>query len=187
MLKVAITGNIASGKSQIENIIKSKGYVVFDTDEIAHNILDSISEFNGYDVFTDGKIDRKKLGKIVFSDSGIKKELEQIVHPKVKSEILNLFELNKEKKCVFISVPLLFEAGFEKIFDKVILVTVDENMQLERLMKRNNFSREEALLRIRSQISQSEKISKSDYVIENDGSIEELRIKTEKVISRLLC
>ena len=73
MLKVAITGNIASGKSQVEKLISDKNYTVYDTDKIAHDILDKVNDFYGYDVFTDGRIDRKKLGELVFSNPDLKK------------------------------------------------------------------------------------------------------------------
>ena len=185
MIKVAITGNIASGKSQVEQYISKNGYAVFDTDIIAHDILDDMTDFYGYDVFTDGKIDRKKLGELVFSDNNIKKKLEEIIHPLVKDKILQLFEQHKSDKFVFISVPLLYEAGFESLFDKVLLITINPKLQLERLMIRNNFTEEQAKSRIGSQISQDYKINNADYIISNNGTLEDLYLSINKFLAQL--
>ena len=181
MQKIAITGNIASGKSQVEKIF-AQNYPVYDTDKIAHKILDSLTEFYGYDVFTDGKIDRKKLGKLVFSNPDIKKKLENIVHPKIKIELEKIFYKHKLDKFVFVSVPLLFEAGFETMFDKIILVTTDEQTRLERLMKRDKLSKEEALSRINSQVDEGVKLKKSDFIIKNNSDMENLNIQAENIM-----
>lgn len=172
--KVAITGNIASGKSQVEKVL-AENFPVYDTDKIAHQILDELDGFFGYDVLTDGKIDRQKLGRLVFENKELKQKLERIIHPKVKEKILELFEKHQNDKLIFISVPLLFEAGFEGLFDEILFISVDESIQLERLMSRNNLTKKEALSRINSQQKQEEKIKKSDYIINNNGSIEELK------------
>lgn len=185
MLKVAITGNIASGKSQVENIISEMGYKVFDSDKLAHDILNNLDDFYGYDVFVNGKIDRKKLGKLVFSDPELKLKLEQLVHPKVKTKILELFEKNNNEQFVFVSVPLLYESGFDNIFDRVIIVAVNQQLQLQRLMARNNFSESEAILRINSQISQEEKLEKADYIIYNNESLDNLQEQVKNIISIL--
>lgn len=187
LIKIAITGNIASGKSQAENIISNKyGFTVYDADIIAHSILDNITDFYGYDVFTDGKIDRNKLGSLVFSNPDLKIKLEQLTHPKIKSEIIHLFEKHSAEKYIFVSVPLLFEAGFEDIFDKILLITTDENLQLTRLISRNNYSEKEAIIRIESQMPQVEKIKHADYVIENNGSMIDFANNIDKFIKQLI-
>ncbi len=185
MLRIAITGNIASGKSQVEKFISELGYPVYDSDKIAHKVLEEITEFYGLDVFTDGKIDRKKLGNLVFSNPDIKKKLEDLTHPKIKAEILNLFNNHKNDEFIFVSVPLLYEAGFDGIFDKVLIITSDKNIQLKRLMSRNNLTENDALKRINAQEAQSEKIKKADYVIENNSSLSELQSKVNKFINYL--
>ena len=179
MLKYAITGNIASGKSQVEKILLEKGYPVYDSDKFAHEILNTITDFYGYEVFTDGKIDRKKLGRLVFENSEIKQQLEALVHPKVKEKILEMFEKHSTDKVVFISVPLLFEADFTDLFDKILFISCPDKIRLERLMSRNSLSENEAKQRIEAQIPEELKIKHCDYVIKNDSNLENLKLEIE--------
>ena len=123
MLKVAITGNIASGKSCVEAILSSKGFDVYDTDSIAHDILSTSFKvreaFNDFDISNyKGEISREKLGRVVFLNPEKKKVLESIIHPEVKNELNRIFEFNSGKEFVFVAIPLLFEAHFEDLFDK---------------------------------------------------------------------
>ena len=113
MLKIAITGNIAAGKTQVEKIL-IKQFKVFDTDKIAHEKLNDLKEFYGFDVFTNGVIDRKKLGELVFNNPELKIKLENIIHPLIKKEVLKIFEENRNEDVIFVSVPLLFETDFYK-------------------------------------------------------------------------
>ena len=188
MLKVAITGNISAGKSVAEKILRDKGFYVFDTDIIAHDVLEKSEDvkkaFSGHDILTDSKIDRKKLAKVVFNNKDELNKLENIIHPLVKQELEKIF--SRDYKIVFISVPQLFESGFNILFDKIILVTSDEKLRLERLMRRNNLSEEEAQIRIKSQIPQEEKISRSDFVVENNSSIDFLEEQIDKILNTLL-
>ena len=176
MLKIAITGNIAAGKTQVEKILANQ-FKVFDTDKIAHEKLNDLKEFYGYDVFTNGIVDRKKLGELVFNNPELKIKLENIIHPLIKKEVLKIFEENSNEDVIFVSVPLLFETDFYKLFDKILFVAANENIRLERLQKRNNLSSSEALLRIRAQMSQEEKIKRADFIIENNSTPEDLEKK----------
>jgi dephospho-CoA kinase len=198
MLKVAITGNIASGKSTVEKFLTEKGYKVLDTDELAHEFLkedfikkEFSSIFQGFDIFENSEISRQKLGKIVFLNDNLRKELESILHPKIKNEIGRFFRQQEKQgekialKCIFVSVPLLFEAKFENIFDKIILIYADDKIRLQRLIQRNGLSSEDAKIRLNSQISQDEKTSKADYVIYNNTSIDELYQNIDEVLKLL--
>lgn len=179
MLKIAITGNIASGKSTVEKIIEDNGYKVYDTDKIAHKILENSEETK--EAF--GTIDRKEIAKIVFSNPEKLKLLESIIHPKVKEEILKIFD--SEEKLVFISVPQLFETGFNNLFDKIIFVTANENLRKERLIKRNSLAPEEAQKRIDAQKNLNKK-ELSDFIIENNSSLENLQEQVDRVLSILI-
>ena len=191
MIKYAITGNIASGKTAVENFLKQNGYEVLDTDKLAHEIIDNevfedIKNEFGSDILTDNKIDRSKLGKIVFNDSEKRKILEKIVHPIVKDKILEYFESQKDEKTIFVAVPLLFESEMENLFDKIILVVADDEIRLERLIKRNNLSRNDALRRIKSQMSQFAKFEKSDFVFHNNGELNNLKNQINDFCDKIL-
>lgn len=174
MSRFAICGNIASGKSAVEEILHAKGFAVYDTDKIAHKILENNPEI--MKLF--GTTDRKIIASIVFNSPNKKKQLENIIHPLVKEEILKIQD-------GFISVPLLFEAGFENLFEKIIFVSAPEEVRLQRLVKRNNLSEKEAISRIKAQLPEEEKIKKSDFIIDNSGDLESLKQQVAKILSNI--
>jgi dephospho-CoA kinase len=189
MIKVALVGNIASGKSTVQTYLINKDYVVIDTDMITHDILmdkpDVPEAFEEYDVFDYGKLSKEKLGKLVFSDVKLKEKLEDIVHPLILQEINQAFTTFKDEKIVFISIPLLFEVGWEEIFDKIIFIQSNDDIRLKRLIERNNYTEEYAKLRMNSQRNQEKKLDKSDFVIQNNSTKEELFIQIDKVLSQI--
>lgn len=190
MISIAIVGNIASGKSTVENVLRKKGYKVFDSDIIAHEVLDDLSEkileaFKGYDILENGKISRQKLGALVFDDKNLKEKLENIVHPEIKDRLKKIFEENKLEKYIFVSIPLLFEVGWRNLFDKILFIYTEDKIRLNRLMQRNNFTKDEALARIKSQLPQEEKVKVSDFIINNNHSIDVLQKYIERFIIQL--
>lgn len=177
MIKVGISGKIASGKSEVEKILRAFSYKVFDLDKISHNLFDDenikkeiLNEFQ--------TLDRKKIGDIVFNNLNKKKKLEDILYPELKKIIFKLFDENKYEKYVFISGALLFKSGFNKFFDKTIFVDAPENIRLERLIKRNNLDKKSALARLNLQ----DDGSVADFIIQNDSDIKNLEKKVLEIL-----
>lgn len=193
VLKVAITGNIAAGKTQVEKRLMQKGFKVLDTDIVAHELLENetckgqiINTFDKFEILENEQISRKKLAQVVFNDEKMKLELENILHPKVLDKIKEFFAQNSKEQIAFVSIPQLFEAKFEKYFDKIILIYSDDKIRLERLMKRNNLDLDMAQKRLSSQTSQRTKLKLSDFVIENNDTIEILNNNIDSTIMHLL-
>ena len=187
MIKYAIAGNIASGKSEAERILSEMGYKILDTDKVAHDLLDNFSdlikkEFINFDISENGKISRKKLGKIVFFDKKMKKKLEKILHPQIRIKIEEFFEKNKYEEKVFVSIPLLFESNMQDLFDKIIFIYTNDRIRLKRLILRDKYNEEYAKIRMASQISQEEKIEKCDIVIYNNSTIEDLENELKALV-----
>lgn len=161
MKVIGLTGSIASGKSTVTNYLLNKGYCVIDADAISHHALHQGTKcyekvkslFDCLD--ENGNIDRKALGKIVFYDHKKKKQLEDIIHPYVKDELKEIEKCQQD--ILFLDVPLLYETQMDVLCDQVIVVYVDESLQIQRLMKRNNILKEEAGHLIHQQISIEEK------------------------------
>ena len=190
MIKVALTGNIASGKSTVQKILEDKGYKVLDTDKTGHILLDTMPEikeaFKDYDILnSEGLIDRDKLGKIVFSTPALKQKLESIIHPAIKDNILQFFEQNKSENAVFVGIPLLFESDMRDIFDKAVLIYTDDFTRKERLILRNNYTPEYAELRMKAQIPQDEKKLLCDDIIFNNGTLSDLENSVEEFLHRV--
>ena len=187
MIKVAICGNIASGKTEAQKIIEDMNYPVLDTDKVSHSILEEhssviITTFSGYDILENNHISREKLGMLVFNNTNLKTKLENVVHPIVKDKIMQFFSENNDKKYAFVAIPLLFEANMQDIFDKIIFIYSNDDIRLKRLLNRNNYDEEYAKIRINSQLSQDIKASKADYVIYNNESLNNLKNELIKLI-----
>ncbi len=180
MKKIAICGNIASGKSVVQTFFKGQGFKVLDTDDVSHELLTVknlplYNAFKDYDVFEDGEFSRYKVGQLIFSDDEARLKIASIMHPQIAEEIKKFFDENKNEEIVFVGVPLLFEAGMQWLFDKIIFISADDDIRLARLLERNHYTVEHARARINSQMPQEDKIEQSDYVINNNGTVAELK------------
>ena len=191
---IGITGSIATGKTYVEKIIKDKGYRVIDADVIAHQALYRNTEVYQKTVvaFGDGilnknqSINRNKLGRIVFQNPDKKRLLENLIHPFVINKMKQKIAQTKKKELFFISVPLLYEANIEKMFDFIIVVYTSEEKQLERLINRDKIDKKLALLKIASQLPLEIKKQKAHFIIDNeiDGQ-EQLNKKIDKILQEI--
>jgi dephospho-CoA kinase len=183
-----LTGGIASGKSTVAEMMAGAGAHRIDADRIAHALIRRgtpaytriLSRFGSGLLGPDGEIDRRRLGEQVFADPDARRELETIVHPGVREEIARRLEsLRRAARAalVLLEVPLLFEAGMDRGLDEVIVVYVPEEVQLERLLRRDRLTAAEAVARIRAQMPLAQKRALATRVIDNSGSLEETRVQ----------
>lgn len=184
MKRIAIVGNIASGKSAVEAFLKEENYKTICADNIVHKLYTQPSvQDKIYDIFE--TIDRLEIASVVFSNKAKKQELEELLHPLVKEKIIEFFNENEVEKFAFAIVPLLFEANMEDLFDYVIFISADEKIRLNRLIKRNNIKEDDAIARIKAQMPESVKISKSNFVIKNNSDLTSLKNNLQKVLEKL--
>ncbi len=187
---IVLTGSIATGKSSTVKLLEASGFHIIDADKIAHKILDeqhqAIAEKFGETLVHEGKVDRKALGAIVFSDNTKRKELEALLHPLIYDEIERLsVEQDKLGRPYFIDIPLFFENKRYPI-EKSLVVYTTKEQQLERLMQREGYTKEEALNRIQAQIPVEEKRKLATYVIDNSGTLTQLEKECERVKEEIL-
>ncbi len=196
MLRVGLTGGIATGKSTLAKIFEKLGAWVIDADAIAHELQrphtpiwkEIVGVFGGKILKVDQSIDRPRLGCIVFSDPKKKARLEQIMHPAIiaqEEERMSEWERSGKVQIAMVEEALLVETGSFRRFHKVVLVVASEETQIERLRQRG-LTEKEALSRIRSQMPLSEKVPFADYLIENSGEISEAERKAGEVYRDLL-
>ena len=180
-MKIAITGTIGSGKSTVAAYLRDKGYFVFDCDEVNRGLLNSDILIDYFpECYENGLLNKKKLANIFFNDENKRLLLESIMHPL----ILERMKKESEKHDPFFAeVPLLFEVNWDKYFDEVLLVVVNEDNALRRLLNRG-LSIEESKQRIKNQMSTKEKIERSDVIIYNDSSLFSLYEKIDGWLSK---
>jgi dephospho-CoA kinase len=186
----ALTGGIATGKSSVIELLKRSGFRVIDADKVAHEVLDEqhqkISEIFGEHFVKEGKVDRKLLGSMVLSDPQKRKVLESLLHPVIYTKISALSDtLDKRAEPYIVDIPLFYEGGRYAI-ENVIVVYASQTQQLERLMQRDSYSKEEALARIGSQIDIQEKRDNATHVIDNSGNLKQLEFETERIKNEIL-
>jgi dephospho-CoA kinase len=189
---IGLTGGIGTGKSTVARRLIEKGYPVIDTDIISKEIIEKeeiiikINEELGDVLDYNGKINRKKLGQIVFKDKKKLNVLNSIMHPIILNEMRKqINEKNKLHNIIIVDVPLLFEINIEKEFDLILLVYSTKEIQLKRIMERDNRTKEEALNIINSQMDLELKKKKSDYILKNNNTLKDLYEEIDNVLEKL--
>ncbi len=183
---IVLTGGIATGKSTVANLLKLHGFSIIDADKIAHKVLDQnankIAELFGESFVEDGSVDRKALGKLIFSDKDAKKRLEALLHPQIREEIKAQAKLFEEKGLPYIvDIPLFFETkGYE--IDEVLVVYATPAMQKMRLIEREGYSEDEADSRINAQLPIDEKRDLASFVIDNTKDLRHLQREVERFL-----
>ena len=194
---IGLTGGIATGKSTVGELLRKRGATLFSADEVAREItsagspvLDEIAgAFGAQYLQSDGELDRKRLGALVFSDPDARLKLEAITHPRILAELRRRIaksEAIDPGNLVVVEAPLLFEAGMEPWFDAVLTVVAGHETQVKRLRNSRGLSETEAASRIASQMSLDEKAERSDFVIRNEGSLDELAASVDELLQGLL-
>jgi dephospho-CoA kinase len=193
---IGLTGNIACGKSTVTNILSELGCYTIDADKVGHGMMekgkivyDQIVYYFGTEILNeDEDIDRKKLGAIVFNDKSKMQVLNAITHPVIRREIKHEIATGKHDlghEFIVLDSALLFETGWDKMVDTIWVVSVDIQTQIQRLMKRNNLTLEEAVMRISSQMALKDKVKNANVVIDNTGTIDQTRQQVEKQFKKL--
>jgi dephospho-CoA kinase len=196
MLKVGLTGGIATGKSYVVSVLRELGCVVLDADQVAHQAIEPgqpaydeiINEFGRAVLSADGAINRAALGALVFADPAKRARLNAIVHPRVfaaQAQWLAEVASRDPQAIAVIDAALLIETGSYKRFDKLVVVHCEPQLQLERLMARNNLSRAEAAARINAQMPSAEKLKHADYAIDTTEGFDATRAQTEALYAAL--
>jgi dephospho-CoA kinase len=198
VLRVGLTGGIASGKTTVAGFLSELGAYVVDADRIAHELLapggravDAVVSRFGTDVLDDdGGIDRAALGRLVFADPDARHALEAIVHPAVREEMDRLIEAYRQTEAgspvAVVDAALLVETGRHQSLDRLIVLRCGRAVQLSRLEERGGLTREEAEARLDAQAPLAEKLAVADYVIDTETDLDETRRQTERVWERIL-
>lgn len=192
---LALTGGIATGKSTADQFFEKKNIPIVDCDKIAHDLMEPKNaswqaikdNFGGEYLNDDQTINRKKLGQLVFSDKSALNKLNQLTHPLIFDKTIQKIESYQNEDMVILDAPVYFESGWDKknIADGILVITLPETVQIDRLKQRNNLTDEEARMRIKSQIPLDKKTQLADFVIENTGTIKELESKLEQLLNKI--
>jgi dephospho-CoA kinase len=192
MVRVGLTGGIASGKSIVAAELAAHGAVIIDADVLAREVVESgtpalgaILDRFGMQVLKDGQLDRSRLAEIVFADPIARRDLERIVHPAVRARAAELERAAGDAAVVVHVIPLLVETGQHEDFDLVVTVDADHETQIQRLMARNGFTRAEAESRISAQASSEERTRAADVVLYNTGSMTQLKQQIDALWTEL--
>lgn len=192
---LGLTGPTGAGKSTVRNILSQRGFPVIDADTVAKRVVSDSEEcildlalcFSISILNHDGTLNRQKLADIVFADKKKLKQLNEITFPHIRAEIKRLIELEKKQnqQMVILDAPTLFESGCDTMCDGILTVTASEKERLNRILLRDRLSDKQARLRINAQNPEEFYTKQSDYVIINDGDMNELKIKTFEVLDKI--
>ena len=193
MIRIAITGGIACGKSLVGEMFSAAGVPVCDADDLAHSVMVSgtavynrIKElFGGGVIADDGEIDRQKLGSIVFANEDSRLALNELVHPAVEELFESWLSEHDSERAAAVVIPLLYEAGMEHGWDAIVCVSCSKDVELQRLKDRN-LTVSEAIERISAQLPVETKMKRADFVIFNDGTVSMLKKQVGKVLRHIL-
>jgi dephospho-CoA kinase len=192
MVRVGLTGGIASGKSAVAAELAARGAIIIDADVLAREVVEpgtsalaAISDRFGPQVLSDGQLDRTRLAQIVFADPLARRDLERIVHPAVRARAADLERAAGRAAVVVHVIPLLVETGQQEDFDLVVTVDVDHETQIKRLIARNGYTRAEAESRIAAQASREDRRIAADVVLDNTGSVAQLREQIDALWAEL--
>jgi dephospho-CoA kinase len=193
LLRVGLTGGIGSGKSTVADELARRGAVIIDADQLAREVVEPgtpglaqiVARF-GNRVLIDGRLDRAALAKIVFADPQVRQELESIIHPAVRRRAAELEAAAPSRSIVVHVIPLLVETGQAANFDVVVVVDVESETQLGRLLARAELSAEEARSRIAAQANRAQRLAAANVVLDNNGSLVELQAQLDDLWSDLV-
>ncbi|MEJ7834246.1 MAG: dephospho-CoA kinase [Nocardioides sp.] len=191
-MRVGLTGGVASGKSTVSAILAELGAVVIDADALAREVVERgtpglaavVAEFGAELLTAEGDLDRPAMGRLVFGDEPARRRLEAIVHPLVLERIMELESQATSEgtdDVVIHDIPLLVESGRADTFDAVIVVDVPNEVQIDRMISDRGWTREEAESRIAAQATREERLAIASHVIDNTGSLDDLRIRVTEV------
>lgn len=192
---VGLTGGIASGKSTVSQMLSQVGLPIVDADQVAHRLqrpgqlglTELVDQFGRGILTPDGHLNRGGLGKMAFSDASVRHQLNAIMQPLIRETIMDQLAAFKKQDIPFVilDAPLLFEQGYDQECDLIVVVTVSHDRQVYRLMSRNGYSKPVAEQRIATQWPLVKKVRQADVVINNDGSLDELRRQVAKLVDYL--
>ncbi|HWI00682.1 MAG TPA: dephospho-CoA kinase [Propionibacteriaceae bacterium] len=193
MVRVGLTGGIASGKSVVAEELAARGAVIIDADVLAREVVEpgtpalaAIRDRFGESVIDDGRLDRAHLGQIIFADPQARRDLEQIIHPAVRARAAQLEQAAPSGAVVVHVIPLLVETGQQDDFDFCVVVDVDHETQRRRLMARNGLTAAEADARISAQASREERLAAADIVLHNGSGVAELKAEIARLWGKLV-
>jgi dephospho-CoA kinase len=193
-VRVGLTGGVAAGKSTVSGILRQLGAVVIDADALAREVIEPgtpglaavVGEFGPEILTDDGHLDRARLGALVFADPERRAALEAIVHPLVRARAVELEQAAPPGAIVVHDIPLLVETGQAGDFDAVVVVDVPEELQVARAVRERGWSEDEARARVVAQGTRSDRLAVATYVVDNTGTLEDLRHRVTEVFEELV-